>query len=158
MLHLLNQNAGREGLDQTTREDFVRKFPEVGKKIEGSMNVTVSCHCELIVVLHMAKISASKQIEIGVSEGLCFLCETFLKIFTLETQIRINISRFQGEIHSGWMMPPQASNLMKGKMQKWINNEINDVRESVIARRRSDSFPAADYSVTNGMMGLTDNW
>lgn len=146
-LHLLNQNGARTELDQVALKDFIKQFPEFDNEVEGTANVTVSCHCELTVALYVAKFSPP-NLEIGVSKGLCFLCEKFMEFFTSETKIRIFVSQFQGKMRGGWMLPPQASDSVKKNMHEVVNHEINDLRESIIRRRRSDSFPSVDQDHT----------
>lgn len=57
---------------------------------------------------------------------------------------RILVSENQGKIHRGWALPPETSNAVEGAMRLLIQLEINEIRESIIARRRSDSFPSEE--------------
>lgn len=142
ILQLLNKNGKQAGFDDVARKDFEMRFPQLSGKTTGFTKVTTSCHYELTIALHMARqYPTLKHIEIGVSKGLCYLCQEFLKQFTMVTKIPVIVSQYQGKIHAGWGMPPQAPDTMTKPMQDLIAEEVNEVREMLINRRRSDSFP-----------------
>lgn len=51
------------------------------------------------------------------------------------------MSENQGKIHAGWRMPPDTPPGIEFHMQQLVELEIEELRASIIARRRSDSFP-----------------
>ena len=114
------------------------------------MQVTISCHCEINIALYALK-SSHRSIQIGVSKGLCFLCQKFMEFFTKETAIPVFVSQNQGKIHAGWMLPDNASDSMKEQMKELVKREINEIREGIIKRKRSDSFPAGELEPTEAV-------
>lgn len=70
-----------------------------------------------------------------------------MEILVGNTHHPIVYSENQGKIHAGWAMPPGAPDAVKEKMRELIEWEIRDIRETIIARRRSDSFPNEDRNV-----------
>ena len=102
-------------------------------------------HCELTLALHHSDSPNSSQaLEIGISKRSCWLCQQFLGSLSKCMASRILVSENQGKVHSGWAMPPRTPESVKEEMCGLIDWEIHDIRERVIARRRSDSFPNSD--------------
>lgn len=145
----MNQNASRFGYDQVSEESFIEQFFNYDKS--GNLTkVTISCHCELNIVLHVAWFSPSPaNVEIGISKGLCWLCEQYVKHFSDQANIRILVSQYQGKVHAGWMLPPRSPDYMKQKMRTVIDQEINELREQIIWRRRSNPFPFFDTNTSD---------
>lgn len=66
--------------------------------------------------------------------------------FASQNHIQVAVSQFQGKIHGGWMMPPNAPERIRLVMQDAVNYEINDLGEKILRRRRSDSFPSINLA------------
>lgn len=64
-----------------------------------------------------------------------------LEILNATGLIRVHVSEYQGKIHAGWRMPPNTPFGIEFNMRKLVELEIEELRASVIARRRSDSIP-----------------
>lgn len=128
--------------DQVTPKDIEPKYPNQPFPKTGSVPITVSAHCELTLASHaLNSPSRRKTIEIGISKRLCWLCQKFVENLNAAGAIRVFVSENQGKIHAGWRMPPDTPSEIEFNMRKLIGLEIKELRGSIIARRRSDSFP-----------------
>lgn len=65
-----------------------------------------------------------------------------MESFENRNKVKVYLSKNQGKIHSGWMLPPHASSKILKDMREKVDSEINILRESILRRRRSDSFPS----------------
>lgn len=128
--------------DEVTIADLVRKHPNQEHVQEGVQKVTLSCHCELSVALHLFESSLSFpcSVEVGISKGLCWLCQQFLKSLASLRNFRVACTQNQGKIHVDWIMPTASPPKVADVMKDIIEREIIDVREGILARRRGDSF------------------
>lgn len=54
------------------------------------------------------------------------------------------VSQYRGKKHSGWAMPPNTPSEVSSAIIDIIERETVDIRESVVARRHSNSFPSED--------------
>lgn len=105
--------------------------------------MTVSVHCELTLAEYFFQktSSSSRTVEIGVSKRLCWLCQRYVENLNRIHKLRVLVSENQGKIHAGWAMPQGGSEAVKVAMLELIDMETHEIRESIIARRRSDFFP-----------------
>lgn len=138
----MNEDAKKSHGDQVTLKDIESKYPNQSFPETGSVSITVSAHCELTLALHaLHSPSKPKTVEIGVSKRLCWLCQKFVENLKVAGTIRVFMSENQGKIHAGWRMPPDTPPGIEFHMQQLVELEIEELRASIIARRRSDSFP-----------------
>ena len=81
--------------------------------------------------------------KIGVSKHCCWLSEKHITFFrNLHKQDKqFLVASLQGNIHSGWLLPPGTPNAVENSMQQSLKEEMNEIRAEVEARRRSDSGP-----------------
>ncbi len=142
VLSILNENAISSRLETLELEDLTRSYPHVAQlRTEGEASITLSCHCELTAALHFIKSTPATYVKIGVSKGLCFLCQKYIEELTKATRIKFLVSSYHGKFHSGWVIPPDSPDAVVIGMKNLVLMEINEIREIVINRRRSDSFP-----------------
>lgn len=64
-----------------------------------------------------------------------------MEYLNAENAIRVIVSENQGKIHAGWRMPPDTPSGIEFNMRQLVKPEIQEPRASIIARRRSNSFP-----------------
>lgn len=108
----------------------------------GFVRITVSAHCELTLALHMLNSPwKPRTVEIGVSKGLCWLCQKFVKYLNASGLIHVVVSQNHGKIHAGWKTPPDTPSEIESRMQRLVEQEIEELRAMIISQRRSDSFP-----------------
>lgn len=138
MHYLFNQHALRTGHVEVTVEELIKQIPRVHKAVGGMTKVTVSCHCEVNLALYAATKFSSQNVVIGLSKGLCFLCEKFIEDFKLLTGFRVFVSENQGKVHAGWMLPENASDIMKRSMQRFVDSEICNLRHRIVSKRYED--------------------
>ena len=142
MAEILNEDAKKSHGDQVTTNDIESKYPNQTFSETGSVPITVSAHCELTLALHaLNSPSEPRTIEIGVSKGLCCLCQKFVKYLNVAGLIQVFVSQNQGKIHAGWRMPPDTPSGIEFQMRNLVEREIEELRASTINHRRSDSFP-----------------
>ena len=55
--------------------------------------------------------------------------------------VRLLISEYQGKCHAGWRLPPGTPSEVEKGMRLLLDAQINEIRGSVLQRKRSDSFP-----------------
>lgn len=142
---LLNQLGQQDNLPTIAHEDVTKSFPSLNLAPENARDsrVTVSCHCELTVALHAIKyLPYSGLIELGVSKRVCWLCEKFLEKLSSQSGNRILVSEYQGKCHAGWRLPPNTAGSVETHMRQLVQDEIDEIRESIYRRKRSDSFPS----------------
>ncbi len=142
---LLNQDARINEEEEIPLEGLASRFNDVSLTSEGNTTVRISCHCELTIALDAVKSPAvPASIEIGVSKGICWLCQHYMERLALHHHVRIQVSRYQGKCHAGWDIPPGTPEPVEQWMRQKINFEINDIREQISRRRKLDSFLDAD--------------
>jgi hypothetical protein len=138
---ILNGNAKKWDRDEINFENLSEKLRQQLYK-DGSDKVTVSSHCELIIASHVRRTrKKSGEVELGVSKHCCWLCQNYFESLRRRERLHILVSGNHGKIHAGWDMPPDTPSTVAVDMRDLIESEIHEFRESVIARRRSDSFP-----------------
>ena len=126
-------------------KDVQRKFPDKCAVTTGNATVTTSCHCELTLALRAIESgSTAIPIKIGVSKSICWLCEQYLEFLTNNQNVRFLVSQYQGKIHAGWRIPRNTPEAVKRKLYLLVNEEVREIRESIINRRKSDFFPPED--------------
>lgn len=141
----MNENARKHDQEELALDDISLKYPELHLPETGSTPVTISTPCELTLILHTLQQSTiPKPIEIGVSRRLCWLCQRFVESLVRNTNHPIVYSEKQGKIHAGWAMPPGAPDKVENAMRELIEWEISDIRETILARHPSDTFPNDD--------------
>lgn len=141
LAEILNEDAKKSHSDQVTLKDIALKYPNQSLPATGSASITVSTHCELTLALHaLHSPFKPKTIEIGVSKRLCWLCQKFVENLRVAGAIRVFASENQGKIHADWGMPPDTPSGIEFSMRQLVELEIEQLRTSIIARRRSDSF------------------
>ena len=107
--------------------------------------MTTSCHCELILALRALESESSlTPIKIGVSKRICWLCEQYLDLLSHNQNVRVFVSEYQGKIHAGWRIPENTPEDVKKKVHFLVHEEVTEIRENIINRRKSDSFPLGD--------------
>ncbi|MCJ1470267.1 hypothetical protein MMC07_008912 [Pseudocyphellaria aurata] len=143
LANLLNEHAkGKLHGEQVALEDMAIKFPSLSFPETGSAPVRVSTHCELTQALHALR-SPSKPatIQIGVSKRLCWLCQKFFENLNGTGAVRVLASENQGKIHAGWRMPLGTPSEVDSGMRHLIEWEIEELRNGIVQRRRSNPFP-----------------
>lgn len=139
---LLNEDASKKDQEHVTAEDVNAKFPEIGPETTENATVTTSSHCELTLALRALDLQcAPTTITIGVSKRVCWLCEQYLDHLSHSQNVRILVSEYQGKIHAGWRIPECTPENVKAKMHVLVDEEVTEIRERIINRRKSDSFP-----------------
>ena len=145
---LLNEDATKKDKEHVTAEYVNAKFPEICTKTTENTTVTMSCHCEITLALRALKSKCtSTPIKIGVSKRICWLCEKYLKFLSHSQNVRILVSEYQGKIHAGWRIPEYTPEDVKTKMHILVHEQVTEIRESIINRRKSDSFPPEDHQL-----------
>ena len=62
-----------------------------------------------------------------------------MESFENRTNIKVYLSKNQGKIHSGWMLPPHASqSKIEKDMRESVDLEVKTLRESILRKARSD--------------------
>jgi hypothetical protein len=72
------------------------------------------------------------------------------------TKMKVVVTGYQGKMHSGWTCPPLGPLDAQLKMVNLVKHEMDEILESVVRRRRSDSFPrysSADDDDVDDEMG-----
>ena len=126
--------------DLVTMKDIKLKCPN--QSISETGSITVSAHRELTLALYAYNSpSKPKTVEIGVSKGLCWLCQKFVEYLNATGAINVVVSANHGKIHTGWRMPTDIPSEIEFKMRQLVNLEVNELHARIFARRLSDSFP-----------------
>lgn len=121
-------------------KDITSKYPN--QSISETGSITVSAHCELTLALYSYNSpSKPKTVEIGVSKGLCWLCQKFVEYLNATGAIKVVVSANHGKIHTGWGMPPNTPSEIEFKMRQLVELEVKELHARILARRLSDSFP-----------------
>ena len=142
---LLNEDAKKQDEEYVTDEDVKTKYPELTVATTNNATVTTSDHCELTLALNAIKSGPTlAPIKIGVSKRICWLCKQYLDFLSESKGVRILISEYQGKIHSGWRVPARSPEDVKMIMHNLVRREITEIREQIIGRKKSDSFPPED--------------
>lgn len=137
-----------------TEKDVQTKFPDKCAVTTGNAKVTTSCHCELTLALRAIESgNTAIPIKIGVSKSICWLCEQYLEFLSHNENVRILVSQYQGKIHAGWRIPKNTPEAVKRKLHLLVHEEVPEIRESIINRRRSDSFPSEDREKLEHLLG-----
>jgi hypothetical protein len=146
VVQILNDHAEKTGYEEINAADFMERFQQPVHESGRPQKITVSSHSELTLALHLYEtMTRSKHfMGMGVSKGCCWLCEQFLDTLSRQKkQVVVEVSHNQGKIHAGWDMPDKTPSSVAEKMLQIIDQELCDIRATVIARRKSDSFPTA---------------
>ncbi len=122
------------------------KYPDIIVATTNNATVTTSDHCELTLALNAIKSGPTlAPIKIGVSKRICWLCKQYLDFLSESKGVRILISENQGKVHSGWRVPACTPEDIKMRMHTLVHEEITEIRERIIGRKKSDSFPPEDH-------------
>lgn len=139
-MEILNENAAKSGADQVTLKDVELVYPDHPFSPTGSTKITVSARCELILALDsLNSASKPKSIEIGVSKRICWLSEQYVRTLNV-TGLRVHVSGYNSKILAGWRMPPNTPSTVEADMRNLVEQEFEDLREGIIACRRSQVF------------------
>ena len=140
---LLNEDATKTDQEHVTERDVETKFPQSCTETTGNATVTTSCHCELTLALRGIESECTiTPIKIGVSKRICWLCEQYLDFLSHNQRVRLLVSQYQSKIHAGWRIPENTPEAVKKKVHLLVHEEVTEIRESIISRRKSDSFPS----------------
>lgn len=139
---ILNEHAREHDHEQIQFANMTARYPDVVFKETGTMSVTRSNHAELTLSLHaLQRTPTNVSCEIGVSKGLCWLCQHYIHYLMTYSDIKILVSENQGKVHSGWSIPDHTPEAVSALIRGTINNEIREIQETILARKKSDSFP-----------------
>ena len=136
---------GKIKICQSYRTRMSQKCPSVRLAFPGARDskVTVSCHSELTVALYAVKyLPYTGLIGLGVSKRVCWLCQKFLERFCLHSNNRILVSEYQGKCHAGWRINSNTPDPVEEDMRHLVQQEVDEIREPIYGRKRSDSFPS----------------
>lgn len=144
-VELINNDAKARGYEAIDFESFAAKYPSETFKKEGVDKVTISSPCEATLAIHLCQNKhRPRHVAIGVSKGLCWLCQQFVESLSRLENLWVLVSANQGKIHPGWAMPPGTPGTVEAWMRGLVKLEVREIREGMIARRRSDPFPTED--------------
>lgn len=121
------------------------KFPDIYAETTENATVTTSYHCKLTLVLRAIELEYTiTPIKIGVSKGICWVCQQYLEFFSHNQKVWLLVSQYQGKIHAGWRIPKNILEPVKKKVHLLVHDEVTEIRKSIVNRRKSDSFPFED--------------
>ena len=141
-----------------TETDVETKFPDICAVTTGNATVTTSCHCELTLALRAIESEYTMTpIKIGVSKGVCWLCKQYLEFLSHNQKVRLLVSQYQGKIHAGWRIPKNTPEPVKKKVHLLVHDEVTEIRESIVNRRKSDSFPSEDRERLEDLLERPDD-
>lgn len=141
-----------------TETDVETKFPDICAETTGNATVTTSCHCELTLALRAIESEYTiTPIKIGVSKGICWLCEQYLEFLSHNQKVRLLVSQYQGKIHAGWRIPKNTPEPVKKKVHLLVHDEVTEIRESIVNRRKSDLFPSEDRERLEDLLERPDD-
>ena len=141
-----------------TEKDVETKFPDICAETTENATVTTSCHCELTLALRAIESEDTlTPIKIGVSKSICWLCEQYLEFLRHNQKVQILVSQYQGKIHAGWRIPKNTPEAVKRKVHLLVHEEVTEIRESIINRRKSDSFPPEGRETLESLVDQDDN-
>lgn len=160
MAVIFNAHAREHDYEEIKFEDIKAKSPGLRLYETNTTPVTISCHCELTLALNAPQLNPPQQfgkpkpLDVGVSKRLWWLCQWFIESLTRDTSRRFRVSENQGKIHNGWAMPSRTPDTVKSAINELVEWEICDLRETIIARRRSDLFPKNERWLEGELDGL----
>lgn len=138
-------------------KDVETKFPDLCAEITGNATVTTSCHCELTLALRgIESENTVTPIKIGVSKCICWLCEQYLEFLSHNQNVRLLVSQYQGKIHAGWRIPKNTPEAVKREVLLLVHEQVTEIRESIINRRKSDSLPSEDRETLENLVEQDD--
>lgn len=141
-----------------TEKDVETKFPNICAETTGNATVTTSCHCELTLALRAIESEYTiTAIKIGVSKRICWLCEQYLEFLSHNQKVRLLVSQYQGKIHAGWRIPKNTPDAVKKTVHLLVHDEVTEIREIIINRRKSDSFPSEDRDSLKNLLKRPDD-
>lgn len=143
----LNEDAKEHNHEDFSVEDLRAKFPYGEfKEEDGLREITLFCHAAVTLALFIREsmTTSPKVIEMGISEGVCWLCQQFFESLGRLYQLHIVATPTQGKIHPGWTIPTSTPGALTTAVQEIIQREIIDTREPIIRRRRIKPVPLED--------------
>ena len=141
-----------------TETDVETKFPDICAETTGNATVTTSCHCELTLALRAIESEYTiTPIKIGVSKSICWLCEQYLEFLSHNQTVRLLVSQYQSKIHAGWRIPKNTPESVKKKVHLLVHDEVTEIRERIVNRRKSDSFPSEDRERLEDLLERPDD-
>ena len=141
-----------------TETDVETKFPDICAETTGNATVTTSCHCELTLALRAIESEYTiTPIKIGVSKDICWLCEQYLEFLSHNQKVRLLVSQYQGKIHAGWRIPKNTPESVEKKVHLLVHDEVTEIRESIVNRRKSDSLPSEDRERLEDLLERPDD-
>ena len=139
-----------KGEDCVQWNQLITAFPALKDHVEppqGERAIMTSVHCELTLAAHLFQKykddKARKTFDIGISKRTCWLCQRYLNFLGQSCGMRFVVSKYHGKIYPGWKPPPDGSPKAFKRIVRLLEQEIDEILETVWQRRYSDSFPGS---------------